>query len=105
MCTLNEVMTNATLATIQLINAVPDQLPDDEAERHAAVSLAVVPLQRDLAQVRHTAKRTGLALAIGGLVVGGLGAALYLTTDKPYALAVSGVGGGLLAGGVTILAF
>ncbi len=105
-CTLNEVMTNATLATIQLINAVPDALPDDEAERHAAVALAVKPLQADLAKARGATTKGAIVLTVAGLVVGGVGAALYFAQDKPnYALAIAGGGGGMLVGGLTLFAF
>ncbi len=104
-CTLNEVMTNATLATIQLINAMPDQLPDREAERHAAVSLAVQPLRSELIATRHAKKRAGLVLCVAGLVVGGVGAALYFNHDKPGYLATAALGGGFLVGGLTVLTF
>lgn len=105
-CTLNEVMTNATLATIALINAVPDQLPDDEAERHAAVDLAVGPLKQRIATLEKRPRKLGIGLTVAGLVVAGAGVGLYLALDKPsYALGIAGAGGGMLVGGVTILAF
>ena len=104
-CTLNEVMTNATLATIQLINAVPDQLPDREAERHAAVALAIKPLTTDLGALRQTKRRAGLALTIAGLVATGLGAALYFNHDKPAYLAIAAGGAGIVVGGLTVLTF
>ena len=105
-CTLNEAMTNATLATIQLINAVPDKLPDDEAERHASVELATGPLQKELAKARRANKTPGIVLTVAGLAVAAAGVAVYFAADKPsYAPAIWAAGGGLALGGVTILAF
>jgi len=105
-CTLNEVMTNATLATIALINAVPDELPDDAAERHASVALATAPLELRIAKLQKRPRKLGMGLTIAGLVVAGAGVGLYLALDKPdYALGIAGAGGGVLLGGVTILAF
>lgn len=105
-CTMNEVMTNATLATIQLINAVPDTLPDRNAERAAAVELATAPLKQEVARDRRRVKHLGVGLTIAGLVVGGVGAGLLATQGtKPAAMGVAGAGLGALVGGLTILTF
>ncbi|MBA3541043.1 MAG: hypothetical protein H0T79_15640 [Deltaproteobacteria bacterium] len=104
-CTLNEVMSNATLATIELINAVPDALPDPAAENSMALTLAVLPYQQRIEAAHRHERRLGIGLTITGLALAGAGLAVYLAADKPYALGVTAAGGSLVLGGVTVLAF
>ena len=106
-CTVNEAMTEATLATIQLLNDVPAQLPDDNPAREAAElrGKLVAESTRAQAATRH-AGRVGKVLALTGVLAAASGTALYFGLDKPaWALGVAGTGGGMTAGGVILLAF
>lgn len=105
-CTVNEALDKATLATIALLNNVPDKLPDEAADRAATQGLAIDRIQQRLvAQDRHTAQ-VGMALTVVGLAatVGGL--LLYQLDGRPtYAVATATGGGALALGGLTILTF
>jgi hypothetical protein len=105
-CTVNEAMTQATLATTGLLNNVPDKLPDEAADQTASVNLAVGKIERDLAaRDRHTS-RIGTALTAVGVVAAIGGLALYLTQDGPtYAAMTAAAGGALAAGGLIVLSF
>jgi hypothetical protein len=110
-CTLSEALAAATDTGVQLLNAVPDQLPDEEAHAHAAIDAATAPLNvriRDLEQhEEHGHKTVGLALLVGALAVAGAGIALYegQSSHPDYALAMAGAGGGLALGSLVILTF
>lgn len=106
-CTVNEAMTEATLATIQLLNDVPAQLPEDNPAREAAELRGKVELasRRATTATRHQS-RVGKVLTFTGLLVAAGGAAAYFGLDKPaWAAGVTGAGGGMAAGGVILLAF
>ena len=106
-CTVNEAMTEATLATIQLLNEVPAQLPDDNPVREAAELRGKLELatRRETTATRH-GSRVGKVLAFTGLLVAAGGAAAYFGLDKPaWAAGVAGGGGGMAVGGVILLAF
>lgn len=91
-CTINEAMSAATLATIRLVTAVPDELP---AEIEAPKNTPARP-----------ARKVGLAVTLVGLAVTGVGTALYFSQDKPdYALATMAAGSGFALGGVLVLTF
>ena len=99
-CTINEAMSAATLATIRLVTAAPEVLPDDTGA--TALRDAQAGPRRQLRRTRGT----GLGLTITGLVAAGIGTALYLAQDEPdYALALAAAGGGLALGGVLVLTF
>lgn len=107
-CTESEAMSRATLATVKLVNAIPEQLPDESAEQGAAIDVAVnAAVSRRRAADRRHERRVGWALALTGLAVAGAGAVLYLAgEDRPaYGLATATAGGGLALGGLTVLAF
>lgn len=108
-CTFNETMTAAVLATIKLLNALPDKLPDEGAEQGAAVDLAVrnavKPLEKKLAAERKD-NTLGIVLTLVGLAVAGGGAAWYFLDDNnEMGLATATGGGGLALGGIGVLAF
>jgi hypothetical protein len=105
-CTINEALTTATLATINLLNAVPDKLPDDAIERHAQLDLATGPLVAKIEAGKHHRKKTGIVLAITGAVAAAAGVALYMVNNHAdYGLATLAAGGGVAASGVVVLAF
>lgn len=104
-CTLNEAMTNATLATIQLINAAPDVLPDREAEQRARTLALRAPLDREIEHAATVKRRVGFALALIGLAVGGVGTGLYFNHKQAGYGAIAAGGAGLLVGGATVLTF
>ena len=92
-CTINEAMSAATLATIRLVTAVPDELPADSP---------IISSTRAPARMR----KVGIAMTLVGLAAAGVGTALYFAQDKPdYALATMAAGGGLALGGVLVLTF
>lgn len=106
-CTINEAMTEATLATIALLNEIPNALPDDAALRATALKTLVDSNQRELAARRRHRRRVGTALTITGLAVGiGGAAAAFLVADHPkWAVGVAAGGAGIAAGGVVVLTF
>lgn len=106
-CTINEAMTEATLATIALLNEIPNQLPDDAALRATAMKTLVSVNKRELDERRRHKKRIGMALTITGLAVGiGGAAAAYFLMDHPkWAIGVAAGGAGLATGGVVVLTF
>lgn len=105
-CMVKEAMTEATLATLRLLNAVPERLPDESAEQGAQIDMAVGKLVRRIESRERTWSRRGLRLALVGLGVAATGFGLYLTQDRPdWALIMTAAGGGLGAGGVVVLTF
>lgn len=111
-CTFNETMNAAVLATIRLLTGVPDKLPDEAAEQVATVDLAVrnalAPVEKKLAaaEKRPNLKALGIALTLVGLAVAGGGAAWYFADDKNKSgLITAAGGGGLAVGGIGILVF
>ena len=110
-CTFNETMNEAVLATIRLLNTVPPRLPDVAADEKASLDLAVQnaikPLEKQLAVARgESDRKLGIALTLVGLAVGTGGAIWYFLDDKNTAgLAAATGGGGLAVGGIGILVF
>lgn len=105
-CTVSEAMTEATLASVKLLDAVPDKLPDEAGDQGAAVDVAVGVVKQQLATAQHHTSRVGLTMTLVGLAVAGAGTAAYFLADKPaYSYAVIGGGGGLALGGVAVLTF
>lgn len=105
-CTVGEVVQTATIATIKLLSAVPDTLPDEGSDRANALRSVASPIRANLQRVERHAFHTGLALTIGGVVVAAASAAAYFAGSKDnYLLGVMGAGGGLAASGVIVLSF
>ena len=104
-CTVNEAMTKATKATLELLDAVPEVLPDENASRKTEITAAVAPFKHEAFAARRHFRKLGTGLAIaGGLVtVSGI-VALLVSTGRP-AVGITAAGVGLLAGGVTVLSF
>lgn len=105
-CTVNEALANATLATVKLLNAVPDKLPDEAGDQRAQVDLASTKLKADLSASQHHHKVAGAVMLITGAIVAGAGAAIYVSQDHSKGgAATAAAGGGLLLGGLFTLAF
>lgn len=104
-CTVTEAMGKATKATLELLDAVPAQLPDETAEQKLSLTAAIAPYQRDVLVARRHPKKlgTGLAIAGGVITVAGI-VALVVSSSKP-AVAITAGGAGLLIGGITVLSF
>ena len=108
-CTLNEALATAERASIKLLDALPPQLPDEEAGHRAAMVAATTPLETKittLEQGRHH-HGAGTAMVVAGLAAVAAGIAAYeLQNSRPsYAIGISGAGGGLALGGVVVLSF
>jgi len=104
-CTAKEAMREATLATIKLLNEVPDKLPDEVGERGAQIDLAVGKLVRHMKSDQRRWKRRGIGMLVTGLGVAAAGLTAYLVTDSDPTLAAVGAGGGLALGGIVALTF
>jgi hypothetical protein len=105
-CTPREVMRDATLATINLLNNVPDTLPDEAAEHKTALDKAVAAVDLRLAADQARLKKRGVVVTILGVATAAAGVAVYFLADKPdYSWAITGAGGGLAVGGVAMLTF
>ncbi|MEO7097521.1 MAG: hypothetical protein ABI175_29945 [Polyangiales bacterium] len=106
-CTINEAMTEATLATIALLNEIPTTLPDDAALRAIAVKTLLGTKQRELDGRSRHRRRVGAALTVTGLVVGlgGAAAAVLLSEHPKWAIGVAAGGAGIATGGVVVLTF
>jgi hypothetical protein len=104
-CTPREAMRDATLATINLLNNVPDKLPDAAVEK-ATLDKAMASLDLRLATDRKRVKKRGVIVTILGVATAAAGIAVYFLADKPdYSWAIAGAGGGLAVGGVAMLTF
>jgi len=105
-CTVNEAMAEATLATMRLLSAVPDKLPDEAGDHSTAMDLVVTKAKADIDASAKSFRRLGITLTLVGVAVAAGGLATYMLQDKPdYALAITAAGGGLLLGGVVVLTF
>ena len=105
-CTVNEALTNATLAAVKLVTSLPDKLPDEAAEQHAAMDLATKKLEHDKVVIKHRHRKLATILGLSGLAIAVGGAALYFTQDHAsYGLATAAAGGGLMVGGLVALSF
>jgi len=106
-CTVSEVMKQATLAAVEVLNNAPDKLPDEASERAALIQRAIGTVQRDAAARAQHQRRVGMALLAAGIAGAVTGGALYLANDsRPgYAVATAAGGVALAASGVVVLTF
>jgi hypothetical protein len=105
-CTLNEALATAERASIKLLDALPQQLPDEEAGHHAALAAATEPLETKIASLDHTRHRVAATMVVAGLAALAAGIVVYETQSKPaYAIGITGAGAGLAVGGVVVLTF
>jgi hypothetical protein len=107
-CTLNEALATAEHASIKLLDALPPQLPDEEAHHRAALAGATEPLETRIATLEHARhhRALGATMVVVGLAALATGLAVYETQSKPaYAIGITGGGVGLALGGVVVLSF
>jgi hypothetical protein len=105
-CTVREAMNKATLATVGLLNNVPDKLPDEAAEQGALLNTAVGKVQRELAAHDQHATRVGVAITAIGAAAAIVGGILYaLDNNSSYAAPTAIAGGAMTAGGIIALTF
>lgn len=105
-CTVKEAMAEATLATIRLLDAVPEVLPAP-GEPQASPSDAPAGAPARAAETGgDQLRRRGITLAVLGLAAVAGGVAAYYVRDEPdWAIGVAAAGGGLTLGGLVVLAF
>lgn len=102
-CTVSEALNAATLATVKLLNNIPEVL-DGEAKPIGPPPTKL--LEDKISAMHHTQAVVGTSLVVAGLAVAAAGAAFYFAKDHDTnGLAIAGVGGGVLVGGVITLAF
>lgn len=103
-CTVSEALANATLATVGILNNVPDKLPD--AEHDQQVQLAQVQAKADVqvAAARHHPHAVATGVLITGLAVAAGGAGVYFAS-KDAGVAMAAAGGGIALGGLIALTF
>jgi hypothetical protein len=112
-CTLDEAMNQAILATLRQLVAVPDDLPQGDAETQAALASVkaargdATKAEQSLAGQKQAKKTRGLALLVTGLVAAAAGSAAYflVESEPPAALGAAGAGVGLAIGGIVFLTF
>ncbi|HTL34093.1 MAG TPA: hypothetical protein VL326_13280 [Kofleriaceae bacterium] len=102
-CTVNEALTNATLAAVKLVTSIPDKFPDPMAEQRAALDLTTKKYEHDKVAAKSHHKRLAMIVTLTGIAVGVGGAALYFTQDHAsYGLATAAAGAGIAVGGIVM---
>lgn len=104
-CTLNEAMGKAQKATLELVDKMPAQLPDDQAAAQAQVAAAILPYRREAEVARRHPKKLGTGLVVAGGIVTIAGIVALVVNSGRTETAITAAGAGLLVGGVTVLAF
>lgn len=106
-CRVNEVIGRAMLAAVELLNNVPDKLPDEAAEQTLVLERATAPLKQEIAAQDKHSTRVGIALLAVGLIGAVTGGALYMLDDSrpSYAVATATGGAAMAAGGIVVLTF
>ena len=103
-CTVSEAVANATLATVKILNKVPDTLPDDSKTQEAELAAVSDKANRDVAQAKHHPHAVATGILITGLAIAAGGAGLYFE-NKDAGIGMAAAGGGLFLGGVLALTF
>lgn len=104
-CTVNEALSAAALATVDLLSTVPETLPDERPKITAAPLPDTARLNAAIARLEHRRQATGIGLTIAGVAIAAAGAVLYFVeTPHPTHGAVTAAGGlGLAVGGLVLL--
>lgn len=103
-CTVSEALANATLATVQLLNNVPDKLPDAEHDEKVRLAQVQATADAQVAAAKHHPHAVATGVLITGLAVAAGGAGLYFA-NKDAGVATIAAGGGLVLGGLVALTF
>jgi hypothetical protein len=103
-CTVSEAVANATLATVKILNKVPDTLPDDSKTQEAELAAVSEKADRDVEQAKHHPHAVATGILITGLAIAAGGAGLYFE-NKNAGIGMAAAGGGLFLGGVLALTF
>jgi hypothetical protein len=103
-CTVSEAVKNATQATVKILNAVPDSLPDEARERAYDVAVASEKGEHEAAEAKHHSHAVGTGILITGLAIAAGGAGVYFAS-KDAGIGMAAAGGGLALGGVLALTF
>lgn len=104
-CTVNEALSAAALATVDLLSTIPETLPDEQPKRAAAPLADTIQLTSKVERLEHRRRATGIALTLAGVAVAAAGAVLYFveTPHPTYGAATAGGGLGLAVGGLVLL--
>jgi hypothetical protein len=103
-CTVSEALANATLATVQILNNVPDKLPDAEHDRQVQLAAVQTKADADVAAAKHHPHAVATGVLITGLAVAAGGAGVYFAS-KDAGVAMAAAGGGIALGGLIALTF
>ncbi len=103
-CTVSEAVANATLATVKILNAVPDQLPDEGKAQTEQLASVSAKADKDVAEAKHHPHAVGTGILITGLAIAAGGAGLYFAS-KDAGIGMAAAGGGIALGGVLALTF
>lgn len=104
-CTVNEAMGKAQKATVELVDKMPAQLPDDQAAAQAQIAAAIAPFRREAERAHRHQKKVGTGLVVAGALVTVAGIVALIVNSGKAETAITAAGAGVLAGGVTVLAF
>lgn len=103
-CTVSEAVANATAATVKILNAVPDTLPDEGKAHAYEVAAATEKGEHDVAEAKHHSHAVATGILITGLAIAAGGAGVYFA-NKNAGIGMAAAGGGLVLGGVFALSF
>jgi hypothetical protein len=103
-CTVSEALTKATLATVKILDAAPDQLPDDKAAEIEKTQALMAKFDSRQRHLEHHPKAVATGILLTGLAVAAGGAGLYYANHNA-GIATAAVGGGLALGGIFALTF
>lgn len=103
-CTVNEALSAAALATVDLLSSIPEKLPD---EHPTAVAAPLPPsaFSGAIKRLEHGRRNTAMGLMIAGAAIAAVGTALYFaeTPHPTYGVAAATGGIGLAVGGLVLL--
>lgn len=104
-CTVNEALSAAALATVDLLSAIPDTLPDEHPKPVVSLAPLIAPLRARNEHLEHRRRATGVGFTIAGLAIAAAGSALYLaqTPHPTYGAAIAAGGFGLAVGGLVLV--
>lgn len=102
-CTVDEALRNATRAAVDLLSAIPEQLPDEHATPEPTVSAE--PYEHEIESLHHDHTVVGVTLLVTGLAAAAASAAVYYGVDHDAGLGIAGAGAGLVLGSILAFSF